>query len=432
MCPSLHFGPHISLQTTTPLSACSGRKQYNEGHKGPNPVSKHIIQTAKVPKTKYFQRRKMAGRKEKRGEHANGPGKFWPGGRPWCALVTRGARFNRPGPGGLGPGDWPSFPARHLASLNNAEDPDIVPGSTVPPLHTPPAEPRARPLGEAVGRRLFLSGPGSKRPREEEGRGEGTRAELPIGGGPGPAGRRRGARGIPGRAAPTTFRGTPRPAPPRPLLPGPLGNPARARALTICATLSRAPWVRGYTGSSSPSEGPAPGLGAPPPLLHVVRTSPAPCDIARPCAPPPRPGSRGRSSRAGGWAGGRGGAALAGGGRGAPGRAGDARQMWPELVGTRGPRLPGAQQLLSSRRAQVALARGGSGRLGLSRAPSWCPALWDGVGCGCGCAEGAQVQLTDAQRPTPASARFCVRTCATVATSQLDAPITSGSPSAAP
>lgn len=56
--------------------------------------------------------------------------------------------------------------------------------------------------------------------------------------------------------------------------------PGHSTHLTICATFNRAPWVRGYTRSSSPSEGwPGPCT---PSLLHVVRMSPDPCDIAQP------------------------------------------------------------------------------------------------------------------------------------------------------
>lgn len=105
-------------------------------------------------------------------------------------------------------------------------------------------------------------------------------------------------------------------------------SPGHSTLLTICATLSRAPWVRGYTRSSSPSEGWL-GPGAPP-LLHVVRMSPDPCDIAgaqtgrRPTGPP-----RPQASKAGT---GRGGASGAG-------RSGPSSQLWRDPEGT-GSRCP--------------------------------------------------------------------------------------------
>lgn len=137
------------------------------------------------------------------------------------------------------------------------------------------------------------------RPGEEEGRREGTctpgfggeAGRAPQGGGwrregagdpagcsgnfPGDTGDTkavRGAPGVPARCSPV------------------YASPGHSTLLTICATLSRAPWVRGYTRSSSPSEG-WPGPGAPP-LLHVVRMSPDPCDIAGAQTGRPPPGPR--------------------------------------------------------------------------------------------------------------------------------------------
>lgn len=162
-------------------------------------------------------------------------------------------------------------------------------------------------------------------------------------------------------------------------------SPGHSTLLTICATLSRAPWVRGYTGSSSPSEG-WPGPSAPP-LLHVVRTSPDPCDIARPSRGrtprrPPDPGTSGPGKAGTG----RGGASGAG-------RTDPSSRLWRDPYRTREqmPRKP-----LPSRHAEVGLAWAGNRTPGALASPWSAPPRSQLVTslqgfcvcvcvCGCGC-----------------------------------------------
>lgn len=114
--------------------------------------------------------------------------------------------------------------------------------------------------------------------------------------------------------------------------------------------------MRGYTGSSSPSEC-WPGPGAPP-LLHVVRMSPDPCDIARP-SPAGRLRGRGTS----------GGRSWDGAGRGLRGGAHGA--LAAAVAG------PGEQRPAAASRSPAAPARQARGSwTGVGRKPdAWGPGL---------------------------------------------------------